>query len=360
MIGALALPALVPLAISAVNLLTWPRARRRAPIPRVSALVPARNEEGTIRACVTALLAEPFHEVIVLDDHSTDRTPEILASIQDPRLRVLSGRPLPAGWVGKPNACAQLGAAATGEVLVFVDADVRFSPGGLERLAATLVGRQVVSALPEQRTGSAIEALIIAQLHLTYASWLPLRLIALIPDPRILAANGQVLAVRADAYRRIGGFEAVHAEVVDDMAFCAAAKRVGCVVDFVDGAEISTCRMYTSDQAAIDGFTKNLYEGIGGTPLALIGVMGLHLLCFGLPWLLCLWAPLSPWAWLGVAANLTQRALLARRFGHPWWTVPAHPLGIALLLGIAVRSWRRNEQIQWRGRTYVARARRTA
>lgn len=118
--------------------------------------------------------------------------------------------------------------------------------------------------------------------------------------------------------------------------------------------------MYRSGRAAIDGFSKNLYEGIGGRPDALFAVLTLYLACFALPWA---WVAVSPGAGLaGVAMNLALRALLARRFGHPAWTVVAHLLGVALIVAVGVRSWAwsRAGQILWRGRVYAARSERAA
>lgn len=351
-------PALVTLAITAVNLVTWTPWRERAAIPRASALVPARDEEATIDRCVRALLAEPFAEVLVYDDGSTDRTAAILAAIDDPRLRVLTGVPLPAGWIGKPHACARLAEAATGDLLVFVDADVTVHPGALAGVAA-LPG-DVLTALPRETCGTLGEAVIVPLLHLTYAGMLVLPLVGRVRDPRVLAANGQLLAVKRAAYDVIGGFASVRADVVDDMAFCRAAKRAGLRVDFIDGQELASCRMYASFGEAQRGFAKNLYEGIGGHPSALIAVLGLWFGCFLLPWAAWPWFPVP--ATLGIAANLLQRALLARRFGLPAVSVVLHPFAIAVFFAIAIRSWRwsHGDAIRWRGRTYAARAARAS
>lgn len=355
----------LPLGITVYNLASWRPAHAQGLsrlVTRASALVPVRNEEAVVERCVEALLAEPFAEVVVCDDRSTDRTPEILASLaaRHPRLRVIQGAPLPPGLVGKAHACHQLAAAATGELFVFVDADTVLSPGALGRIVHGVRDADVVTFLPRQEIGGAGEALILPLLHLTYLSWLPLSLIRATRDPRVLAANGQLLAVRRDAYALFGGYGAVATEVVDDMAFCRAAKRAGLRVDFVDGSPIARCRMYRSGGEAWAGFSKNLYEGIGGSPVALAFVLALYLTCFLLPWVALPFAPLP--AAVGIAANLTQRALLARRFGHPAWTVPAHVAGVLAFAALAVNSWRwsRRGAIHWRGRTYAARGARGA
>lgn len=354
----LALAPLAVLGVTVANLVGWRPIRAEGTSPRASALVPARDEEATIEACVRSLLAEPFGEVIVCDDGSTDRTGAILAAIDDPRLRVIRGRTLPAGWVGKPHACHQLADAATGELLVFVDADVVLRPGGLSRIGHALRG-EVLSVLPEQVTGSLGEALVLPLLHLTYASFLYLPLVGAVRDPRVLAANGQVLAVRRRAYDTFGGFAAVRAEIVDDLALCRAAKAAGLRVDFVDGAAVARCRMYRSGADAWAGFSKNLLEGVGSTG-GLVAAVGLYVACFLLPWLALPLAP-APAA-VGVAANLVQRALLARRFGHRPVAVLLHPLSIVAFVAIAARSWAwtRAGAIRWRGRTYAARSARRA
>ena len=116
---------LVLLLIAASNTWILRRARRHAPpprFPRVSVLIPARNEESNIERCVTSLLAQdyPDFELLVLDDESNDRTRAILDTLagRNSRLQVLSGRPLEPGWLGKNWACAQLAARADGDLLL--------------------------------------------------------------------------------------------------------------------------------------------------------------------------------------------------------------------------------------------------
>ena len=341
-----------PLALTLVNLLTWWRPRPRPLDQRVSLLVPARNEEATIERCVRAAMAQPAHEILVYDDGSTDRTAAIVAQLaqQDARVRLIPGVPLPAGWVGKPHACHRLAQAATGDHLCFVDADTTLREGAIEALGA--VSAPLVTAFPQQQAATLGEALIVSLLHLTYTSWLPLRLVAAVSDPRVLAANGQVLRITRDAYDRTGGFAAVRDAIVDDMALCRRAKACGVTVAFVPGDHLATCRMYASGSEAWRGFAKNLYPGIGSPVGA--GMVGLiYVACFVAPWVGWGFAPVP--AVVGMAANLLQRTLLAVRFRLPWTSVVLHLPSVLAFLGILITSarWTARGQLQWRGRAYT-------
>jgi len=364
----IAISALVPLGIALGNVWGWPRGRPvNALGRRFSVLVPARDEERTIGDCLAALDATSLRptEVLVLDDGSTDRTAAILASATLPELRILRNATLPHGWIGKVHACHRLAAEATGDVLLFVDADTRLTPEGIARIASLFqdYGADIVTAVPRQEVRTLAERLLLPVLHLTYAAWLPMPLVWRTRDPRLLAANGQVLAITRQALDRIGGFAAVRHELVDDMAICRRAKAAGLRVVFADGHDIATTRMYRSAREVWDGFSKNLYEGIGGRPHALVGVIALYTVPFLLPYAMlvgavlgtsALWGP----AVLGVGANLALRALLALRHRQPVEGIIVHPLSVVALLVVAINSWHWNQKgaIRWRGRTYAARS----
>ncbi len=370
--GALAALPIFALAMTLFNLATWPRGRKDGAFDgRVSVLVPARDEAETIEACVRAILdgAHPVDELLVYDDQSTDATPQILARLCDEydQLRVVEARPLPTGWVGKPHACHRLAEAATGDLLVFVDADTILSDEGISRIASLLQDKHadLVTAVPRQKSVGFAERLVLPLLHLTYTSWFPLMLVWRSQDPRFLAANGQCLAIRREALDAIGGFESVRSDVVDDMALCRRAKEAGRRVVFADGFDIATCRMYGSAGELWQGFSKNLYEGIGEHPLALAGVVAIYSTAFIAPYV-GLGAALVGWTWLlapalvGVCANVLLRAALAWRFRQPWEGILLHPVGVLALLAIAVNSfrWHLGDTIVWAGRTYSRKSRR--
>lgn len=356
------LPA-VAFMLTVFNALVWPRGRRVAGSEGVSVLIPARNEAPTIEAAVRSALAQNVDEVIVYNDGSTDETGDILAAVaaEDDRLRVVDGVELPEGWVGKPHACHRLAAEATGELLFFMDADVELLPTSLERIHGIREDytADVVTAVPRQITVSLVERMILPLLHLTYVSWLPMPLIWRTNDPRFLAANGQLLIVSRETYDAIGGFAAVRDAVVDDMEFCRAAKALKRTVVFADGHEIASCRMYRSAKDVWEGFSKNIYEGVGSTA-GVVFVLALYLTAFILPWIaLPVAALLSPGALLpaavAAALNVAQRLLLLLRHRQSVVGALLHPVAVLGLCAIAVNSWRWNlrDGIVWSGRTYA-------
>lgn len=366
-------PALIALLITMINALGWDRGRLGPGLDgKASLLVPARDEERTIGEALTAALLEPFDEILVYDDQSKDATAAIIDQVarSDARVRRIAGVPLPLGWIGKVHACAQLEKHARGDWLVYADADVRLEPGSLQRLASIARERRadVVTAMPRQHVVTWMERAVVPLLHLIYASWLPAPLVWASRDPRFLMANGQLLAMRRAALTRVGGWEAVKHELVDDMAMCRACKVAGLRVVFADGHKMARCRMYRSTSEVWEGFTKNLYEGLGEHPLALTGALLLHLHAFVLPWLalalsgLLRSEPVLVGALLGVGANLLQRAWLSLRHRLPLEGIVLQPLGVLLLVALAIESFRRSTQgrISWRGRSYVARSERGA
>jgi chlorobactene glucosyltransferase len=365
----LALPAAGVLAIVLFNIVVWPRGSEEGRLEgRVSVLIPARNEARNIVKCVRGVLAgtQAPHEVIVYDDGSTDGTCEILERLTEvePRLRVVHGGELPPGWVGKVHACHRLTQAATGDVLVYLDADVIPEPSCLARLGSLFKGydADVVTAGLRQVTITLAEQMVVPLLHLTYLAWLPLPFIWRTSDPRFLIANGQLLAIKRDALEKAGGWEAVRAEMVDDMALCRRAKAAGARVVFADGHRMALCRMYESRHDVFQGFSKNLYEGVGGRPIGLAIVFLLYGGVFLAPFVtlylsfsgfrFLLWPSLA-----GVGANLLIRGVMAARFRQIANTILLHPVGIAWVLAIAVNSfrWTRRGEITWRGRSYPAR-----
>jgi hypothetical protein len=331
---------------------------------RVSVLVPARDEATRIGPCIEALLASERLrdlEVLVLDDSSTDGTADVVrrAAQGDPRLTIVSGgdEAVPDGWLGKTWACARLARAATGSVLVFLDADVVLAPRGLAASVALLrrTGLDLVSPYPRQQADGALPRLVQPLLQWSWATLLPLGLAETSPRASLVAANGQLLVVDAAAYSAAGGHPAVRGEVLDDVALLRAVKLSGGRGVVADGTDVATCRMYDDADALVEGYTKSLWSAFG-SPAGAVGVIGLLSWLYVVPPVAALAGPTSrarTWGALGYAAGVTGRALVARRTGGR--LVPdaaAHPVSVLAFGALVAESWRRHHAgtATWRGR----------
>src|SRR5437660_5201929 len=227
--------------------------------PSVSVVVPARNEEASLRACLESLLAQVGieFEIIVVDDGSTDRTRAIAQSFPD--VRVITPGPLPPGWTGKNNAVAAGAREARGEWLLFTDADTVHQPGSLARAVAEVEQHHadLLSYSPEQEVHGfwekAIMPVIFAELARTYRP-------SDVSDPRspAAAANGQYLLITRRAYDAVGGHAAVSTSLLEDVALARAVKQSGRKILFRYGGDAVRTRMYRSFSQLREGWTKNL------------------------------------------------------------------------------------------------------
>ncbi|HEY2298906.1 MAG TPA: glycosyltransferase family 2 protein [Jatrophihabitans sp.] len=311
---------------------------------RISVLIPARDEATRIVACLDSI--DGADEVLVLDDGSSDGTAAIAAAHG---ARVLTGTPPPPGWLGKPHACAQLAAAASGDVLVFLDADVRLRPGAVRTAVHLLesTGLDLVSPHPRQEVGTLAERLVQPLLQWSILTTLPLRLAERSPRPSLAAANGQFLVVRREAYERAGGH--VRDAVLDDLALLRAIKRSGGRGGIVDGTDLAACRMYEGWAALREGYGKSLWAAFG-TPAGSVAVLGGLGLAYVLPALAAVRG--SRIGLLGYAAGVAGRMISAWRTGGRVLDSAAHPVSIAVLGYLTARSHlqRARGTLQWRGR----------
>lgn len=343
----------------------------------LSVIVPARNEEDCLGACLESLAAQSDDgwqlgldwELLVVDDGSTDRTKEIAAEIAAgfSGVTVLNPAPLPKGWAGKANAAWAAAKQAQGDWLLFTDADTVHEPGDLRRALheaekhnvamLSYSPRQVVTGFWQR----ALMPLVFSELALAYPP-------AKVSDPesRLAAANGQFLLVRRDAYFQIGGHEAVAASMLEDVDLAYLVKRRKLGLRFRYAPEALSTRMYRSFGQMCEGWTKNLAL-LFGNPLATAAWKLLDIvLLVGLP--LLAWrynAPLSvstPW----ITARLVLLLIWVRTLWRSYRRVAKSnfPLGDCLLsvFGLPLfawllwRSWFDHtvtKRVVWKGREYA-------
>src|SRR5271155_5404670 len=229
------------------------------PLPLVSIIVPARNEEDVIGACLESLSRQQdvAFEIILVDDASTDRTAEIARSVSG--VDVIPARPLPQGWTGKNNACCTGAMWAKGDWLLFTDADTIHEPHALLTALndASESHSQMVSFSPKQILGSIWEKMVMPVIFAALARQYPPNKVR-DPNSSIAAANGQYLLVEAKSYRELGGHEYVRSEILEDVALAKRFKCSGKKIYFDYGGDVVRTRMYRSLKQLIEGWTKNL------------------------------------------------------------------------------------------------------
>jgi glycosyltransferase involved in cell wall biosynthesis len=315
----------------------------------VSILVPARDEAARLPHALPGLLAQPAEEILVLDDRSRDGTAAVLHGHPDPRLRLLTGAPRPPGWVGKNWACHQLARAATGELLVFCDADVVLRPGALDAVVGELRRQRadVFSVFPRQCTGTLGERLLVPLIDETLLAFLPHQLLDA-PVPAAAVANGQMLVFRTAAYHAIGGHQAVAGRIVEDIALARLTRRRGLRLGLALGGDLVRARMYDGYGAAVRGFGKSLRAAHGGSSAVLAASAAWHLAAYTVPWLR--WRHGRAWR-VAAALGLVERLLVNAKTGRGAYAeaalVPVTALAALPVYLVALR-----RAARWKGRSY--------
>lgn len=339
--------------------------------PLVSVIIPARDEAVNIEACVRSAVATDYEavEVIVVDDRSTDGTPEVverLAAAAEARGRahLVRGGELPEGWFGKQWAMVQGYRAARGELLLFMDADTTQHPELLPRAVGALEVERVdlLSVLSRQDMGSFWERLVQPQVFFALAARVgDLRRVNRTRVEWDAVASGQFILTTRAAYEAVGTHEAVKHSVVDDMALAQTFTRHHLDIFLTHAEEYMNTRMYRSLAGILEGWTKNLATGV---PLAFPPIPMLRRLAPYVMWLPAfvwiappvLWA-LFGWTWAALATviSLLIWLMVYQVSGAPLRYALLYPLGAATVAYIMIRSaLRGSRRIEWRGRSYHA------
>jgi len=330
------------------------------PDQTVSAIVPARNEEGTIARAVASLVRQPeIAEVLVVNDQSTDGTARVLERLAaaESKLRVIEAGSLPAGWVGK-NHAAWIGAqSARGSWLLFTDADaVHFEGSARRALAdAETYGAAMLSYSPAQEMHTWWERALIPFVYCRLSGLYSYKAVN-DPDSPAAAANGQYLLIRRDGYDLIGGHAAVCGEVLEDVALARRAKSAGLRLHFAPDGRIASVRMYSSFRAMWEGWTKNLFPLV-----TLSGQKVAREMLSVIPWIPLLFLALAPrylaFGALGLLLLAGRHAFYAatlRQNRFPVSSVIYYLVGVALYCAALMASdlhYARGKVV-WKGREY--------
>lgn len=338
--------------------------------PAVSVIVPARNEEACLGACLQSLVAQhtstnhlPF-EIIVVDDHSTDRTREIAASfaekVCDQEFRIINAAPIPVGWTGKNNAVTTGAQAARGAWLLFTDADTVHLSGSLARSVAeaTRQGAAMLSYSPQQIvemfSEKAVMPVIFAELA---SSFRPLQVSD--PNSAAAAANGQYILITREAYDAVGGHAAIGSSLLEDVALARAVKQSGRRIFFRYAPDAVRTRMYRNFSQLREGWTKNLAL-LFPSSARLAALRSTEFLLIVASFAIAIISSLrGHWRSTAVAASLgviVYALFLARiRRAHFHWDANLLALfGLPLFSYLLLRSARAhaNGSVDWKGRTY--------
>ncbi|MBI3316407.1 MAG: glycosyltransferase [Candidatus Omnitrophica bacterium] len=259
-----------------------PQPESHAPCPeRVSILVPAKNEEKNIAACLESLVLQDYEpkEIFAIDNESSDRTPALLASMT-PQIQPRATSATPGGWTGKNYALHHGSLDATGDWLLFTDADTRHKPAGL-RLALAHAQRHGVSfltLLPEALMEGFCEHLIQPAAMCYIGLWFPIERINDPTDP-LAFANGQYLLIRRKLYESLGRHESVREAFLEDFALMKKAKQSGAKVQCALGTEVYGTRMYDNFESLWKGWRRIYLHAFEQNPVRLL-IKTLNLLFF--------------------------------------------------------------------------------
>ena len=319
---------------------------------KISVCIPARNEELNIGSLLKTVLNQKYDnfEVHVLDDQSTDKTPGILREFKQKhpqKLFIHKGREKPNDWFGKPWACQQLSETATGELLLFIDADTKLKPEALSRINYSFqyYGLDMLTVWPRQILGTFWENTVLPLIYFALLTILPS--IYVYRKPRWMpafiyhqirgnfaAANGQCVAFTKDAYHQIGGHRSVKQQVVEDVELAKNIKREGLSLRMFTGMNTISCRMYRNEKEMFEGLRKNFLAGFSNSLPLFITAAILHIIVFILPFLMLLWQVFNynpPVFFLSIASItliFIQRLVISTWFSWNPLYVFLHPIGV--------------------------------
>jgi len=343
--------------ISLVNLLSNLHLPDQKPVsfPKVSILIPARNEEAVLSCLLESLEKQdyPDFEVIVCDDHSSDNTEDILNWIvgEDDRFHWFLGEKLPDDWLGKNFACHQLAQKASGKYMIFLDADVELSSDAITKAVAFFQkkGLSLLSVFPQQKMETFAEHITVPVMNWILQSLLPMILVQKTNFPSLSAANGQLMMFNAENYRSHQWHSSVRNQNVEDIRLARMIKAEGLKIAVQLGNNDVFCRMYRSFDEAIVGFSRNIHEYFGGRRAVMLAFW--FVICFG-PFIVFLSLGWTFWGLFVILVIANRLFISAVNRQNIFLSVLLHPLQMISFTAIVFYNIFRKikKETSWKGR----------
>jgi chlorobactene glucosyltransferase len=317
--------------------------------PKVSVLIPARDEEKNIGRCIDSLLNQTYcnYEIIIYDDMSNDATWNIISgyAAKYPQVKTIKGTELPEGWFGKPHAMQQLAKHAAGDYFLFTDADTVHGPHSISWAVTNSLAHHadVLSGYPRQITRSFGEVAVISNIYLNSVLFIPVWLIPVIRLPFASLIIGQYIFFKASVFKSIDGYASVRHNISEDVYIGREVKKRGYRLVFLDVKNHVTCRMYTGFSAAIQGISKNIYDFFEKHVLSIIALTVFFLFGLQLPVALLLVETATHGTHVGLAMTavglfLAAWSLFLYTRGMVWYAPLLYPFLYFVLLYIAWKS----------------------
>jgi chlorobactene glucosyltransferase len=337
--------------------------------PLVSILIPARNEEKNIERCLRSFINQDYKntEIVVLDDNSSDKTGEIVRRLakKDSRIRLVLGKPLPQGWLGKNFACFQLSHYAKGDYLIFTDADTHHFTSSVRSAVACLIANKLDAAclFPRQIMASLSERLSVPFINFAILLFMPLALIRKSRNPLFCTGVGQYFIFKKEAYFAIGGHASVKGKILEDVHISKKIKEAGFNYMIFDGSTSLICRMYKNFHEVWKGFSRFMFSAFDYNFVTMALVLILANIFLFLPFV---FLPLGIFIYKWPAEIMTLiimqvsiisivRICISLRFKQSIFNVFIHPLSMIFIVLVSMNSFiqsRLGSGISWKERTY--------
>nr|WP_246594758.1 glycosyltransferase family 2 protein [Evansella tamaricis] len=328
----------------------------------VSIIVPLRNEVRNIPSLISNLkeLTYPFIEFILVDDRSEDNT---LAKLRkqvgdDNRFQIISGLPLPDGWVGKPFACHQGAVMATGDYYLFIDADVRLAPHTLEKTLTHFdMDMGLLTGFPRFPLTSFFSHLLVPMQHFIVHFHLPIWGANKTLNQSFSAAHGAFMMFKGEVYHQSGGHETVKNSLVEDIHLAREVKRKRRFVKLMNITDLVTCHMYETNREVWNGFSKNIFPGLGKHVLLAIFLALFYVTFFIFP-IILVGISINQSSFLFILPYLLITMMkwsIDRNTNQKWWLCFLFPFSVLLtliVLGYSTYLGLSNKGFSWKGRTY--------